>query len=179
MKAKIHYAVTDNPSSSICGRFSKSRTRIVGCVTCKDCKVAIKSKYASLAQFVKPEENSHKEIHLARVHYIQAAAEKECKGCEFQDGKHCDWWKKKTDSPPPCQQHKPDEKLTTGYFNFSPVHDLSDNEMLAPFFSSFACQTCGSTLAGNRHYCSATIGKAHANPREKLEICDNCFEYFF
>lgn len=78
-----------------------------------------------------------------------------------------------------CIEHKPDEKLTATYFNFSPVYDLSDNEALDSFFSSFACQTCGDTLAGDRHYVSATIGKVHTNPREKLEICKDCYLYFF
>ncbi|HUV63530.1 MAG TPA: hypothetical protein VMW24_06495 [Sedimentisphaerales bacterium] len=76
-------------------------------------------------------------------------------------------------------KHKPDSKLIEAFFNFSPCHNLSDNEMLEPFFSNFACHTCGSTLSGNRHYCTATIGKAHGNPREKLEICEDCFLYFF
>lgn len=77
------------------------------------------------------------------------------------------------------RQHKPDEKLTATYFNFSPIRNLTDNEILDSFFSRFACHTCGSKLYGNRHYCSATIGKAHTGPREKLEICTDCFQYFF
>lgn len=76
-------------------------------------------------------------------------------------------------------KHTPNEKLIAGYFNFSPVTGISDDEMCEPFFSRFACETCGSTLGGNRHYCSATIGKAHTNPREKFEVCVDCFEYFF
>ncbi len=76
------------------------------------------------------------------------------------------------------EEHKPDEKLISTYFNFSPTTN-SDGENLEPFFSSFACQACGSKLGGNRHYCSATIGKKHTNPREKLEICEDCYLYFF
>lgn len=158
MKTRIHYAISDNPSPSICGRFSENYTRIVGCVTCKQCKTLIQSKHYSLAQFVKHDG--------------------ECDGCEFQDGKYCSWWKSETDCPP-CQQHKPDEKLTATYYNFSPCHNLTSDEMLDTFFSCFACQTCGSKLHGDRHYCTATIGKAHTNLREKLEICTDCYLYFF
>jgi len=79
-------------------------------------------------------------------------------------------------------EHKPDAKLISTYYNFSPVLNLIDGDgenLCEPFFSSFACETCGSELAGNRYYCTATIGKLHTNPREKLEICVDCFEYFF
>jgi len=80
--------------------------------------------------------------------------------------------------------HRPDPKLIATYFNFSPVRGLSvwadeEEELLDPFFSKFACQTCGSELAGNRYYCDATIGKKPTNPRERLEICTDCYEYFF
>ena len=34
---------------------------------------------------------------------IRAAVEKECDGCEFQDGKHCSWWRSNTTGKPPCQ----------------------------------------------------------------------------
>ena len=82
------------------------------------------------------------------------------------------------------KEHKPDEKLIATYFNFSPVRGLSvwngeSGELLDPFFSKFACHTCGSKLAGDRYYCTATIGKEHTGPREKLEICTDCYEYFF
>ena len=76
-------------------------------------------------------------------------------------------------------KHKPDEKLIATYYNFSPVRDLTDNELLGSFFSGFACHTCGSILVGNRYYCTATIGKKHTDPREKLEVCVDCYEYFF
>ena len=81
-------------------------------------------------------------------------------------------------------EHKLDEHLIAGYYNFSPVRGVSvwrgeGGELLAPFFSKFACQTCGSKLAGDRYYCTATIGKVHTNPREKLEICTDCYEWFF
>lgn len=81
-------------------------------------------------------------------------------------------------------EHKPDEKLIAGYYNFSSVMSTSvwkgeGGELLEPFFSTFACHTCGTKLAGNRYYCTATIGKAHTNPREKLEICKDCYLYFF
>lgn len=125
MKTRIHYAISENPSPSICGRFPERCTRIVEQVTCKDCCRAIKSDLASQAQF------------------------------------------------------KPDAELTATYFNFLPCHNWFDREMLEPFFSCFACQTCGNKLHGNRYYCTATIGKAHTNPREKLEICTDCFQYFF
>lgn len=121
----------------------------------------------------------NKADHLAEVKRIHAEVERVCTGCEFQDGKYCNWWQKNTDGPPSCQEHRPDEKLTATYFNFSPMTGISDDEILDPFFSNFACHTCGSVLAGNRHYASATIGKAHSGPREKLEICVDCFEYFF
>jgi hypothetical protein len=75
-------------------------------------------------------------------------------------------------------QHKPKEWLIATYYNFSPVRDL-DNELLGPFFSPFACQTCGDTDAGDRYFCTATIGKLHTDPREKLEICRDCYLYFF
>ena len=38
------------------------------------------------------------------VKRIKAAVEKECTGCEFQDGKYCSWWKKQRTGQPPCQQ---------------------------------------------------------------------------
>lgn len=75
--------------------------------------------------------------------------------------------------------HKPDKNLTATYYNFSPVCGDFSGEPTEPFFSRFACETCGTALYGNRHYCTATIGKAHKNTREKLEICTDCFEYFF
>ena len=37
------------------------------------------------------------------VDRIRAAVEKECDGCEFQDGKTCSWWRTDTQEPPPCQ----------------------------------------------------------------------------
>ena len=74
--------------------------------------------------------------------------------------------------------HKPPTELTATYYNFSPVMDL-DNELLDPFFSRFACQTCGDKLAGDRYYCTAAIGKAHTGPREKLEICTDGYQYYF
>lgn len=76
-------------------------------------------------------------------------------------------------------EHRPDEKLIANYFNFSPMQGFADNDLLAPFFSQYACQTCGNTKAGTRYYCSATIGKAHTNIREKLEVCEDCYLYFF
>ena len=76
-------------------------------------------------------------------------------------------------------EHTPDKKLIATYFNFSPIADVLDNELIGSFFSTFACHTCGSKLAGDRYYCSATIGKKHNNPREKLEICVDCYVYFF
>jgi len=76
-------------------------------------------------------------------------------------------------------EHRPDEKLTATYFNFSPIKGFFDNDLSAPFFSQFACQTCGNNKAGKRFFCSATIGKAHTNKREKLEICEDCYGYFF
>lgn len=81
-------------------------------------------------------------------------------------------------------EHKPDKDLIAGYYNFSPVRGMSvwkgeGGELLDPFFSMFACQTCGCNEGGNRYYCTATIGKAHTNPREKLEICEDCYLYFF
>lgn len=75
--------------------------------------------------------------------------------------------------------HKPDKNLTATYYNFSPVCGDFSGEPTEPFFSRYACETCGTVLHGNRHYCTATIGKAHTNIREKLEICIDCFEYFF
>ncbi len=113
------------------------------------------------------------------VKRAQADAEKECAGCEFQDGQYCKWWRSNTDGPPPCQGHKPNAMLIATYFNFSPTTGLADDERLDPFFSGFACHTCGTELAGNRHYCTATIGEAHSGPREKLEVCTDCFQFFF
>lgn len=80
--------------------------------------------------------------------------------------------------------HKPDPKFIAGYHNFSPVRGLSvwngeGGELLDPFFSSFACQTCGVKEAGNRYYCTATIGLNLTDEIEKLEICVDCYLYFF
>jgi len=80
--------------------------------------------------------------------------------------------------------HKPDEKLIAGYYNFSPVRGMSvwegeGGELLGPFFSKFACHTCGTKLAGDRYYCTATIGKKITDTREKLEVCTDCYLYFF
>ena len=81
-------------------------------------------------------------------------------------------------------ERKPDEKLVAGLYNFSAVAGKSvwggeGGELLDPFFSEFACQACGSKLAGDRYYCTATIGKKHTDPREKLEVCVDCYLYFF
>lgn len=81
-------------------------------------------------------------------------------------------------------KHKPDKKLIAELYNFSPTVGRSvwageGGEPLDPFFSMFPCQACGSILAGDRYYCSATIGKKHTNAREKLEICMDCYLYFF
>ena len=81
-------------------------------------------------------------------------------------------------------EHKPNENLIAGYHNFSPVRGVSvwkgeGGELPGPFFSSFACHTCGTKEAGNRFYCTATIGTKHSNEREKLEICEDCYLYFF
>lgn len=75
--------------------------------------------------------------------------------------------------------HKPNAELIATYSNFSPARDLTDDEIAEPFFSRYGCETCGSKLFGQRHYCTATIGSAHTGPIEKLEICTDCFEYFF
>ncbi len=75
--------------------------------------------------------------------------------------------------------HKPDEKLIATYYNFYPQRDFHDNGLLGPFFSNFACHTCRTTLAGDRYYCTATIGPKHTDTREKLEICVDCYQYFF
>ena len=40
------------------------------------------------------------------VDRIRAAVEKECNGCKFQDGKHCNWWQTNTAGKPPCQMEK-------------------------------------------------------------------------
>ena len=74
--------------------------------------------------------------------------------------------------------HEPDERLTATYFNFSPVRGCN-GELLDRFFSTFACHTCGNELAGDRYYCTATIGPKHTDEREKLEICTDCYLYFF
>lgn len=34
---------------------------------------------------------------------IRVAVEKECAGCEYQDGKYCSWWQEKREGRPPCQ----------------------------------------------------------------------------
>jgi len=83
-----------------------------------------------------------------------------------------------------ADKHKPKEELIAGYYNFSPARSVSiwkgqGGELLDPFFSEFPCQTCGTKLAGNRYYCSATIGKKHSDTREKLEICEDCYLHFF
>ncbi len=80
--------------------------------------------------------------------------------------------------------NKPDKKLIATYFNFSPVQGLSvwageSGELLDPFFSNFACHTCRTTLAGDRYYCTATMGPKHTDTIEKLEICVDCYQYFF
>lgn len=117
--------------------------------------------------------------HLKNVKRIEADTKKGCAGCDFQDGKYCSWGQSGKIELPLCQQHKPNVVLTATYYNFSSCRDLTDGEMLGPFFSRFACETCGTVLHGNRHYCTATIGKAYTNIREKLEICTDCFQYFF
>ena len=49
---KKHYRITDNPSLTICDRLSDNTTRCRWYVTCKDCKKLIKSRRASITQFV-------------------------------------------------------------------------------------------------------------------------------
>ncbi len=44
------------------------------------------------------------------VNRIKAAVERECTGCEFQDGKYCSWAKKQRMKRPPCQCNKEDTK---------------------------------------------------------------------
>lgn len=80
--------------------------------------------------------------------------------------------------------HKPDEKLIAGYYNWNPCYTRSvwkdePEELLLPFFSRFACQTCGSELAGDRYYATATEGKNITDKREQFEICVDCFVHFF
>ena len=76
--------------------------------------------------------------------------------------------------------HEPDELLVAGYYNFSPIENINDEELLnGPFFSRTPCETCGDNNAGDRYYCSATIGKKHTNRRERFEICTDCYLYFF
>lgn len=41
----------------------------------------------------------------AMVKRIKLAVEKQCNGCEFQDGKYCSWWKEKRIGRPPCQSN--------------------------------------------------------------------------
>lgn len=50
---KVHYAISDKPSPSICGRFPENTTRIKKYVTCKDCKKLLQSKLASVMGFIK------------------------------------------------------------------------------------------------------------------------------
>jgi len=76
-------------------------------------------------------------------------------------------------------KHKPNEKLIATYYNFSPGCLKTTGENPPPFFSRFSCQTCGDSKAGARYYCTATIGREHTNPRETLEICEDCYLYFF
>ena len=76
-------------------------------------------------------------------------------------------------------EHMPDELLVAGYYNFSPVVNLSDEQIYGPFFSRTPCDTCGSKLTGDRFYCTATIGQKHAGKRETFEICTDCYQYFF
>jgi len=40
------------------------------------------------------------------VKRIQDAVKKECRGCEYQDGKNCSWWRKQRIGNPPCQGNK-------------------------------------------------------------------------
>jgi uncharacterized protein with PIN domain len=82
------------------------------------------------------------------------------------------------------REHKPNEELIAGLFNFAPAvsHSIwaeDVSEPIEPFFSQFRCDTCGSELAGNRHFATATIGPKHTNARETLEICEDCYLYFF
>ena len=76
-------------------------------------------------------------------------------------------------------EHIPNELFVAGYFNFSPVVGLSDEQINSPFFGRWPCDTCGSTLAGDRFYCSATTCQKHTGKREIFEICTNCYQYFF
>ena len=39
------------------------------------------------------------------VERIKAAVERECAGCEFQDGKYCSWSKRRRIGRPPCQNN--------------------------------------------------------------------------
>ena len=75
--------------------------------------------------------------------------------------------------------HKPDEKLIGELYNFSCITGFNPADLLNPFFSKIPCDACGSKLFGDRHHCSATQGKPHISPRKKLEVCVDCYEYFF
>ena len=82
------------------------------------------------------------------------------------------------------QEHRPDEQLIAGLFNFAPKMTRSiwaedGQEPAASFFSPFRCDTCGTDLAGLRYYVTATIGPKHTNARETLELCEDCYLYFF
>lgn len=36
------------------------------------------------------------------VDRIRLAVFEKCRGCKFQDGDYCSWWRKKTTGRPPC-----------------------------------------------------------------------------
>ena len=76
-------------------------------------------------------------------------------------------------------KHIPNESLIAGYYNFSPVVNLTDRQANEPFFGGWPCDTCGSKLAGDRFYCTATRGQKHTGIRETFEICTDCYLYFF
>ena len=59
---RIHYNISKNEKNvTLCSRIVKvvNTTRIVGCVTCKQCKKLLKSADYSIAQFVRKEEGQN------------------------------------------------------------------------------------------------------------------------
>jgi hypothetical protein len=68
------------------------------------------------------------------------------------------------------------KKYTKGLYNFWP---RTEGNLFKIDFSTASCDTCGSLLAGERYFAGATKGKKHTNKQVKLEICRDCYEYFF
>lgn len=58
----------------------------------------------SLHEWIKLGMDAYMSTENCTISIIPVPLEKQCMGCEFQDGKYCSWSKKKRTGQPPCQQ---------------------------------------------------------------------------